>query len=67
MRQALLSFYDLTVWVVADYEERMGRINARPPAETGWLQAWFRGEHAYMASEKPQERATMVVSGAIVQ
>ncbi|OIQ64919.1 hypothetical protein GALL_535280 [mine drainage metagenome] len=67
MRQALMSFYDMTIWVVADDEERMARINARPPAETGWLQAWFRGERAYMASEKPQERAMMAVSGPIVQ
>ncbi len=63
MRGALLPLYDLTVWVVLDEEKRMRRIGSRPPAEPGWQDAWFRGERAYMSSEKPQERASLVVSG----
>lgn len=63
MRDVLLPFYDFTIWVALDDEVRMSRISARPPAEPGWQDAWFRGERAYMSSEKPQERAVMVVSG----
>jgi len=66
MRDVLLPLYDLTVWVELDHEERMRRIGVRPPAEPGWQDAWFRGESAYMSSEKPQHRATMVVSGAML-
>jgi len=63
MRGALLPLYDLSVWVELDDEERMRRIGSRRQAEPGWQDAWFRGERAYMSSEKPQERASLVVSG----
>ena len=65
MRDVLLPLYDLTVWVELEDEERMRRIGARPPAESGWQDAWFRGENAYLSSEEPQELATLVVSGAV--
>lgn len=63
MRGVLLPLYDLTVWVELDDEERIRRIDSRLPAESGWQDAWFRGERTYMSSEKPQERAMVVVSG----
>lgn len=66
MREVLLPLYDLTVWVELEHEERMRRIGARSPAESGWQDAWFRGERSYMSSEKPQERAMLVVSGGMM-
>ncbi len=63
MRDVLLPLYDLTIWVAVDHKERTRRIGARPPADSGWQDAWIRGEHAYLSSEKPQERAMLVVSG----
>lgn len=63
MRGVLASLYDLTVWVMLNDEERIRRIDSRSPAEPGWQDAWFRGERAYVSSEKPQERAMLVVSG----
>jgi uridine kinase len=57
--------WDLTVWVDAPVAERRARIAQRDPelAEI-WGEHWWPTEEAYVARDRPRERADLVVDGA---
>jgi uridine kinase len=57
--------WDLTVWVEAPLEVRLGRALERdgPELMPRWLGDWMPSEQAYADREYPQDRVDLVVDG----
>lgn len=55
----------LRIWVEAARETRLARALARdgPDLMARWLDDWMPSEEAYIAAQRPDERADLVVSG----
>ena len=55
----------LTVWVEASREVRLARALERDGEAMlpRWLEQWMPSEDAYVARERPERRADLVVSG----
>lgn len=57
--------WDLTVWVSTPYETRLDRGVARDGEgmRSRWTDVWMPGEDAYIALQRRDERADLVVDG----
>jgi uridine kinase len=57
--------WDLTIWVDAPEEVRLTRGIERDGEELRpkWVDVWIPGENAYVAAQRPQERADLFVDG----
>ncbi|MCU1656550.1 MAG: hypothetical protein JWO57_1206 [Pseudonocardiales bacterium] len=57
--------WGLTIWVEAPRDVRLARALARDgaPMMARWLEHWIPSEEAYIAVQRPQDRADLVVSG----
>jgi uridine kinase len=57
--------WDLTIWVDAPREVRLGRAIERDGEAMRWVweQVWMPSEESYATRERPQERVDLIVSG----
>lgn len=64
-RPELAQFYDLVVYVDTPREESLRRLRERghDHGPIDWEARWRLAEEHYLAVERPQERAHLVVSG----
>lgn len=64
-RREVRAPWALRVWVEASREVRLARALERDGAAMmpRWLEQWMPSEDAYVARERPQQRADLVVSG----
>lgn len=63
LRRSLRPYYGLKIWVECDDEVRAARLRARPAPSPGWLEAWVEGEDFYLAHERPDAAADLVIRG----
>jgi uridine kinase len=65
LRHELGRYWDLAIWVTCSHAVRLKRGIARDgeASRRQWEDVWIPEEDAYLASQKPQERADVVVSG----
>ncbi|HEU5007208.1 MAG TPA: hypothetical protein VFT67_09560 [Jatrophihabitantaceae bacterium] len=58
--------WTLTIWVEASREVRLARAHERDGEAmlSRWLEDWMPSEEAYIARERPQDRADLIVPGA---
>ncbi|HEY2925186.1 MAG TPA: AAA family ATPase [Candidatus Eisenbacteria bacterium] len=65
MRTELGPYWDLAVWVTCSYERRLARGIARDgeAKRSQWERVWMPQEDEYVAAQKPEQRADVVVSG----
>jgi uridine kinase len=65
MRTELGPYWDLAVWVTCSYERRLARGIARDgeAKQSQWERVWIPQEDEYVAAQKPEQRADVVVSG----
>lgn len=57
-------WWDVAIWVAADEATRRGRIANRDPAQLRrvWDEQWHPSEEAYLAAERPDELADMIIA-----
>ena len=65
LRNELSGFYDLRVWFTCPSDLRASRVLARGDMTSDELERWIPGEEAYVAEHSPEERAHLVVDGAV--
>jgi len=65
MRRELGRYWDLAIWVTCPYSVRLARGIARDgeAKRAQWENVWMPEEDAYVADQRPDERADIVVSG----
>jgi uridine kinase len=65
MRTELGAYWDLAVWVTCSYQRRLERGVARDGESKRfqWKNVWMPEEDEYVAAQKPDQRADVVVSG----
>jgi uridine kinase len=65
MRTELGPYWDLAVWVTCSYERRLARGIARDgdAKRSQWENVWIPQEDEYVAAQRPEQRADVVVSG----
>lgn len=65
MRRELGRYWDLAIWVTCPHAVRLARGIARDgeAKRSQWENVWIPEEDAYVADQKPDERADVVVSG----
>lgn len=63
--EMLAPYFDLRLWVDCPYDVRLARGLARDGEEmrNRWVQEWMPAEDAYVAAERPDERAELVLDG----
>jgi|tagenome__1003787_1003787.scaffolds.fasta_scaffold20837909_2 uridine kinase len=64
-RSEVAAPWTLRVWVDAPRELRLERVLTRdgPAVMARWLEDWIPSEEAYVARERPKERADLIVAG----
>jgi uridine kinase len=64
-RTELGRYWDLAVWVTCSYERRLARGIARDgeAKRSQWENVLMPQEDQYVAAQKPEQRADIVVSG----
>ena len=57
--------WDVTCWVEAPLDLRLARARERDgeAMQATWLEEWMPSEEAYVAAQRPRERADLVVDG----
>jgi hypothetical protein len=57
--------WELRIWVEAPPDVRLARVLGRDGGalREKWLQDWIPSEEAYLAAQRPAERADLIVSG----
>ncbi len=65
MRRELGRYWDLAIWVTCPHSVRLARGIARDgeARRSQWENVWITEEDGYVAAQKPQERADVVISG----
>ncbi len=65
MRKELGQYWDLAIWVTCSREHRLARGIGRDgeAKRSQWENVWMPEEDAYVAAEKPEQRADVVMNG----
>lgn len=65
-RDELASYYDFTIWVECPRELRLARGIARSGEQIRerWENDWMIAEDRYIASQRPQDRASLILDGS---
>jgi uridine kinase len=65
-RDELASFYDFRIWIACPRELRLARGIARSGESIRevWERDWMVAEDLYIAAQRPQERADLVLDGS---